>query len=65
MKTNMTTLVIPELKMKLSNRGSVRKVELWEFYYLLTSDLTAQRGENNYLMGWLNGSGGAGKTHIN
>jgi hypothetical protein len=42
MKTNMSTLSIPELKMKFSNRESVRKVELWEFYHLQNPDLTEQ-----------------------
>ena len=42
MKTNVSTLAIPELKMKFSNRESVRKVELWEFYHLQNSDLTEQ-----------------------
>jgi hypothetical protein len=42
MKTNMSTLAIPELEMKFSNRGSVRKVELWEFYHLQNPDLTEQ-----------------------
>ncbi len=42
MKTNMSTLAIPELKMKFSNRESVRKVELWEFYHLQNPDLTEQ-----------------------
>jgi hypothetical protein len=42
MKTNMSTLAIPELEMKFSNRGSVCKVELWEFYHLQNPDLTEQ-----------------------
>jgi hypothetical protein len=42
MKTNKSTLAIPELKMKFSNRETVRKVELWEFYHLQNSDLTEQ-----------------------
>lgn len=42
MKTNVSTLAIPELKMKFSKRETVRKVELWEFYLLQNPDLTEQ-----------------------
>jgi len=42
MKTNGSTLAIPELMMKFSNRESVRKVELWVFYHLRNPDLTEQ-----------------------
>jgi hypothetical protein len=42
MKTNVSILAIPDLKMKFSNRESVRKVELWEFYHLQNPDLTEQ-----------------------
>ena len=42
MKTNVSTLAIPELQMKFSSRESVRKVELWEFYHLQNPDLTEQ-----------------------
>lgn len=42
MKTNMSILAIPKLKKKFSNRGSLRKVELWNFYLLQNPDLTEQ-----------------------
>ncbi|MAT45479.1 MAG: hypothetical protein CL609_24385 [Anaerolineaceae bacterium] len=42
MKTNISTLAIPKLMAKFSNRESVRKGELWDFYYLRNPDLTEQ-----------------------
>ena len=42
MKTNSITLAIAELRMKFFTREYIRKVELWEFYYLLDPDLTEQ-----------------------
>ena len=42
MKTNISTLAIPELKRKFSNRELVRKDELKEFYCLQDTNLTEQ-----------------------
>lgn len=42
MKTNQSVLAIPELMAKFSNRESVSKVELWDFYRSQNPDLTEQ-----------------------
>ena len=42
MKTNISDLAIPELKMKFCKRESVSKVELREFYHVQNQNMTEQ-----------------------